>query len=387
MQNCRNDWPDSRIAFAIAGLAGLMAWCGGCAAPGPPLAPTLNLPQVQKIYPLSAVRVGGEVRLHWTTPEQTTDKLPVKGQMTAVICRAPGSAMPAGPCVPVQRIAVAPGATDAVDVLPEILQQGPRELLQYRIELMNAAGRTAGPSAPVYAAAGAAPAAVAGFAGVMNGAGVELHWIPQQSEGVVELQRVVEPIDAAKAARKGDIVALRPEGVSGAMGQGDVVEGAPMAADQGGVIDRTVVVGRTYRYTAQRVLSVELNGHPVRLQSEPSPTLTFAVRDAFPPVPPEGLVAVPGFGVGQAGQPAIDLSWEPVLDQNVKTKVAGYKVYRREDSGGEWRLLGSVTATAYRDGTVVAGRRYTYRVTAVSTAGNESVPSGEAGETAPQVQP
>jgi hypothetical protein len=42
-----------------------------------------------------------------------------------------------------------------------------------------------------------------------------------------------------------------------------------------------------------------------------------------------------------------------------------------------------VREASYRDATVVAGRSYAYRVTAVSTAGNESGSSAEVTETAP----
>jgi fibronectin type 3 domain-containing protein len=42
-----------------------------------------------------------------------------------------------------------------------------------------------------------------------------------------------------------------------------------------------------------------------------------------------------------------------------------------------------VTVASYRDATVVAGRSYAYRVTAVSDAGNESGPGNEVMETAP----
>ena len=82
-------------------------------------------------------------------------------------------------------------------------------------------------------------------------------------------------------------------------------------------------------------------------------------------------------------RPTIELSWEP----DVEARVAGYRVYRRElsaDRSGDWVRIGLVTMAAYRDLTVVAGHRYAYRVTAVSTAGNESGPSGEAVETAPR---
>jgi fibronectin type 3 domain-containing protein len=68
--------------------------------------------------------------------------------------------------------------------------------------------------------------------------------------------------------------------------------------------------------------------------------------------------------------------------------IAGYRVYRRDLNGNAsdaWVRLGAelVPAAAYRDASVTAGHRYAYRVTAVSGAGNESVPSGEVVETAP----
>ena len=101
------------------------------------------------------------------------------------------------------------------------------------------------------------------------------------------------------------------------------------------------------------------------------------MRDVFPPSVPTGLVAVPAY----AGKvPAIDLSWDP----DVEARVAGYRVYRREGTGAWQRLTAElVTTAAYRDTAVLAGRTYTYRVTAVSTAGNESAAGGDVGETAP----
>ena len=53
--------------------------------------------------------------------------------------------------------------------------------------------------------------------------------------------------------------------------------------------------------------------------------------------------------------------------------------------GGEWKRLDTelVREASYRDATVVAGRSYAYRVTAVSDAGNESGPSAEVTESAP----
>ena len=53
--------------------APLIACAAGCASPGPPQPPSLNLPEVVK--DLTAERVGDVVQLHWTTPDMTTDRL------------------------------------------------------------------------------------------------------------------------------------------------------------------------------------------------------------------------------------------------------------------------------------------------------------------------
>jgi hypothetical protein len=165
--------------------------------------------------------------------------------------------------------------------------------------------------------------------------------------------------------------------------------------DAGGTIDLTAQIGYGYRYTMQRVRSMALGGQTLEVRSVPSSEVTVAMRDVFPPEAPVGLVAVPGFAgepsvgqsaglaVEQAQRPAIDLSWEP----NLEPRIAGYRVYRRDVDGeapGVWRRLGSeiVPMAAYRDLSVVAGRRYAYRVTAVDATGNESEQSDEVVETA-----
>ena len=368
----------SAVFAAIIALA-------GCASPGPPLPPTLNLPQIVSGTALTATRIGDEVRLHWTTPTQSTDKLPIKGQVTAEICRQTGtSAKGTGtkPCKAVTRVEVTAGASDAVDKLPSTLTTGPARMLSYRVQLLNASGRTAGPSPAAFAVAGQALRPVQGFTGHSIRAGVLLHWSAANGAGRVELDRtVLDPANGAGTA------AERKSGLPGRQKQAAEARFSASAdiGDAGGTVDRTVEMGHSYSYTAQRVEAVELGGRALELRSVPTAELTFAVRDEFPPDVPSGLVAVPGLaGEGEAQKPTIDLSWE----SNVDARVAGYRVYRREmgaNNSGEWARLGSqlVTTAAYRDLTVVAGHRYSYRVTAVSTSGNESVPSGEAVESAP----
>src|SRR5271155_6132893 len=65
--------------------AALIAGAAGCASPGPPHPPSLDLPEVVK--DLTVERTGDVVHLHWTTPSKTTDRIEIKGAMTAEICR------------------------------------------------------------------------------------------------------------------------------------------------------------------------------------------------------------------------------------------------------------------------------------------------------------
>lgn len=417
----RNKRPAGRLQHAAARAAILLAALVGCASPGPPLPPSLKLPEVVSASELSATRVGDLVELHWTTPTHTTDKLLIDGPITAVLCRqtlalpppAPtpvkaGAARPAAarqqaagkpvPCSPVERRPVAPGPSDAVDPLPPSLTAGLPRLLAYRVELLNDAGRTAGPSPAVYAVAGAAPPPVEDFHGEDTKAGVVLEWkraapaSPANASSHAEAQKeLATTVELARTTVSAPPAAAAPSapkaGLLGNAKEPAEVRFAAGNTDAGGAIDRTAQIGYTYSYTAQRVVSVmAVNGETLELRSAPSPAIELAVRDVFPPAVPQGLVAVPGFAAeGETQHPAIDLSWEP----DIEPRVAGYRVYRREslpDNSGVWRRLAPelVAIPAYRDATVVPGHAYGYRISAVSDAGNESAPSAEVTETAPE---
>jgi hypothetical protein len=278
---------------------------------------------------------------------------------------------------------VTPGESEVVDTLPESLTSVPALVLEYRVQLLNAAGRTAGPSRAAFVAGGPAPPVVAEFRGTATKRGVMLEWRAENAGGpeVVELDRIAVGAPAAASGQKAGFpgAAKEPEESrfrAGGAGSAD--------AASGGTADRTAQLGHTYRYKAQRVQSVLVSGQTLEVRSVPSAEVTVAMRDVFPPEMPVGLVAVPGFGSeGENPKPAIDLSWDP----NMEPRLAGYRIYRRDlDGDGSWRLLGGelVRMAAYRDAAVAAGKRYAYRVTAVNEAGNESGPSGDVTETAPE---
>ena len=398
--------PRNAIASGVMGIwhmrglgsALALVLLSGCASPGPPQAPSLKLPEV--VTGLTASRVGNEVQLHWITPTRTTDKLLIAGPVEAEICRETGGAISTSarvdqnavhvPCSPVLlRVPVKPGASDAVDALPVELTTAPARLLAYRVQLRNGAGRTAGASAAVFAASGPAPMAIEELRARATKAGAVVEWKAAAGEAeTVELDRtIMQPATASTTAtsaastRKVDLLGAVKEPTELRLRVGDA---ASSAVNAGGTVGRTAQIGHAYRYTAQRVHSLELGGQTLELRSAVSADVPVEMKDIFPPEAPVGLVSAPGFASDSTQKPAIDLSWEP----NMEPHVAGYRVYRH-DLGGEaasaWKPLDSelVPVAAYSDLTVMAGYKYGYRVTAVDSAGNESARSDEVVETAP----
>lgn len=340
----------------------LIALVSGCASPGPARPPSLRLPQV--VTDLTAIRTGDNVAFHWTTPDKTTDGLKVQLPLTAEICRE--SPAPARACIAVKRLAVRPGPSETFDTLPASLVTGPAGLLTYRLQILNSNNHSAGLSTPVFAVAGAAPPPVRRLRATPVREGAMLEWQPEPSQSLVELDRVLVQTAAPRQRSAKQPLHLAPSNPT----EVRLRAGKP-SADPGGTIDPTAQRGETYRYTAQRVQTVVLNGHTLELRSALSPMITVAIRDSFPPKAPSGLAAVPGAGT-------IDLSWEP----NTESDLAGYIVYRQTaPSGTAVRLTRTpVPAPAFSDHTAQPGQIYSYRVTAIDAAGNESPASAEVQE-------
>ena len=385
--------------LVTGGAALLIASAVGCASPGPPRAPSLNLPEVVK--DLTADRVGDEVRLHWDTPAKTTDRIDIKGPVTAEICRVTVQA-PAPPpaktttCTVVKSLPVQSGPTQTSDVLPQTLTADPAVLLAYRVQLVNAHGRSAGPSKEAFAAGGAAPPPVEQLHATAIREGVMLEWQKKDTTADVELDRRLEgpggtpappppakvaPTKTTSKSRKPLTPASAPPSKPQTLSMTPSIpaeiklQTPKQAPDAGGTVDKTTHIGDSYIYTAQRVLYVTLDGHTLELRSVISPPVTFVARDIFPPLVPTGLEAVPGGAT--ATDRSVDLSWTP----NTEADLAGYNVYRQEvtstgEVAGTAARLNStpVVGPAYRDQTAVPGHRYSYRVTAVDATGNESAP-------------
>jgi hypothetical protein len=356
----------------LAAIALLAASLSGCASPGPARPPSLYLPQV--VADLTAARTGNDIVFHWTTPEKTTDALKIKPPMTAEICRE----LPARPvaCASIAHLPVRPGPSEASAALPADLTAGPATLLTYRVRILNANGHSAGLSAPVFAVAGAAPPPVDQLkvTPVRNGAMIE--WQPQPGPFFIDLDRtLVQTAPPKKASTKQPRQLEAPTSAEVHLQAGRQSAGL-QSGDPGGTIDPTAQRGETYRYIAQRVAALTLDGHKLEMRSAPSSAIAAVIRDTFPPAMPTGLAAVPGSG-------SIDLSWEP----NTESDLAGYLVYRQlvaadgTLAGTPTRLTSvPVPAPAFSDPTAATGVTYSYRVTAVDAAGNTSPASAEVRE-------
>lgn len=351
----------NHCSASILAAALLIASLSGCASPGPARPPSLHLPRV--VTDLAAVRTGDNVLLRWTTPEKTTDGLKVPPTLTAEICRQTA----ASTCIPTTRVAVHPGASEATDALLGNLTAGPAALLTYRIQILNANGHSAGLSTPAFAAAGAAPPSIEHLHGTPVREGAMLEWQPQPTPSFIELRRTLvqtKPIRKQPVRKPLQLTPSTPTEVR--------LQAGKPSTDPGGTIDPTAQPGETYRYTAQRVRDVNLGGHSLELCSAPSSPITVVMLDTFAPKAPTGLVTAPSTD-------SIDLSWEP----NTEPDLAGYIVYRQQisSSAGPTRLTPTpIPVPAFSDHTAQPGETYTYTVTAIDAAGNESPASNQVRE-------
>jgi hypothetical protein len=352
------------LAAALAATVGL----AGCGTPGAPMPPSLNLPD--RVLDLAATRAGNQVALTWTMPRKNTDKLLLKGNVAARLCRQEAS----GPCAPAgSDLFLAPGANGAFTAtLPAALTAGPPRPLRYFVELRNRNGRSAGLSNAALVVAGQAPAPVAGLAAEVRKAGVALRWTPEAGDAsAVRLHRKLLTPPTAKP--KAGLLTPAPEPIE----QNLLVDSA---SHPGRALDKNIRFGQIYEYRAQRVARVVVEGKTVELAGEASAPLRVEVRDIFPPDTPANLAAVAALAQNGA-ETAIDLSWQPVADAD----LAGYVVYRREGDAAWQRISPAqpLVSPDYHDAHVEAGHSYRYAVSAIDQGGHESPRSVEARETVP----
>jgi hypothetical protein len=202
------------------------------------------------------------------------------------------------------------------------------------------------PTAPITLVVDAAPPPPAGFSLEATGAGARLAWEPppEQERGT-----------AVYRTRPGRPFPFQPMTV--------------VPATEGNFLDPTVVMGpgEIYLYEIRTA-----RGEGVRSrQSAAAGPLSVDMTDRFPPAAPRSLTALARPG-------GVDLFWLP----NDEADLAGYRVYRREGSAGDWQPLtpeGHVETT-WSDQEARPGIAYGYAVSAVDGA----VPANESPLSNPQ---
>jgi hypothetical protein len=129
-------------------------------------------------------------------------------------------------------------------------------------------------------------------------------------------------------------------------------------------LDDTARFGQSYIYTVTALSQQQ----PAPVESGIASDHEVRYQDRFPPPVPAELVAL-----AEAGR--VRLVWQASEAED----IAGYIVYRRVGPTGSFERVTAqpVESAEYVDTAVRSGQAYTYRVTAVDQAGNESAPGSE----------
>jgi hypothetical protein len=336
-----------------------------CATVGPPQPPSLELPKPPS--DLRAVRKGDHVTLTWSIPTTTTDRQTLRSLEHTRICRAlevelTRCSTPVGEVVakPSPGVAGKKVTGSYVDSLPE-QTQNPSSFVTYAIEVLNTDGRGAGLSnqAPVSLARTLPPPR--DFAAQVTGQGVLLSWtgdVPP-ADSAHYLYRVYRSAEAASQRTLAGELKVGPE-------------------QKLTLADASIEWEKTYEYRAEIVTVIAQENKPdLQIEGDDTAPVKVFIHDVFPPAVPAGLQAVFS-GPGQ--QPFIDLIWAPVTDVDLD----GYNVFRHEEGAAPVQVNAERLKTpAYRDVSVVSGKKYFYSVSAVDVRANESARSEEAIEAVP----
>jgi hypothetical protein len=358
------------IAHFVFSILILSVITSGCASPSEPYERKPLVPQA--ITDLAAARSGNNVVLSFTLPNETTDRRPLDDPVAIEIYRDFESSAGAGgtwsaPVKPSLLVAIPAsmasrysdqGRVHYTDTLGgENYAQHAGTSAVYVVRTRASEKKPSANSNAVAVSVQPAPEPIEDLKTEVTPTAIVLTWTPPKpiddSTPVVAGYRIYRG-EADPAA-----TVENPQLKSPLAGIGE--SGASSLSFRDAQFD----FGKTYAYSVR-----SFTQSPGRtLESAASNLAIITPHDTFPPAAPQGLATA--FVPAQGNVPAhIELSWAI----SPETDLAGYNVYRTEQSGSRGTLLDMelLLTPAFRDMNVQPGRAYLYSVTAVDSSGNES---------------
>jgi hypothetical protein len=312
----------------------------GCGYAGEPKAPALRRPD--KVTDLGAVERGKKIVITFTLPLETTEGLPIQGDQDVEL---------------------------RVGVIPNPWNQSEWENKSERVPVpghqpapVTMVGRKIAPTTDRTAFYRAVEIDAAKYTGKTIVMGVRVHGPKGRDDGwsnIVQLDvQPVLPVPVnLKAADARDAVHLEWSADAPSF---RIYRKKPADADwtlagestQASFDDKSIDYGKPLQYFVRSLRKVGDNW----LESDDSASITWTPKDVFPPAVPSGLIVI-------SGTKTIELVWDRVSDSD----LAGYRVYRNGQ-----KIADALVTPAYSDKDVVTGTKYSYRISAVDQAGNES---------------
>lgn len=366
------------IILAIAGSL------FGCAAPGTPVTRRPAVPQA--ISDLSAKQSGASVVLSFTLPNETVDGRPLSRPPAVEIYRAFGNSG-------ASESGLASGQLGLLTTVPpemvnEFEENGRIIHFSDVFTTGDLSAHAGGDVTYIVRARSArhdsdasnlvrvhifpAPEPIKDLHADITQTAVELSWTPPSVSPAntirltslgYEIYRCELPASALSSAKSNQVSAL-PQVIL--LGRSDTPSYG----------DRHFVFGRAYRYIVRTVATYKDGS----VESADSNLLNVTPRDTFAPATPQDLAATAA-GLSGSAAPHVDLSWAI----NGETDLLGYNIYRSDEANGLGIRLNSIPlmTPVFRDESVVPGKEYFYRVTAIDRAGNETAPSAPVAVTVP----
>lgn len=370
--------PANVVLSALLLLLGL--YLTACGAPGEPIARAPVVPIA--VADLAAQQAGDGVQLTFTLPSRSVAGERLAEAPAIEVWRGTAGSNGTPDKKSFQLVYTIPGAlaadyaangrvrfTDPVD--PAETLAHPSALLAYRVRTRASEKRDSADSNTVTVAMYPVPASIPAVAARVTQAAIELSWpAPERTSGGALLSG--EGAVSTYRVYRGELDAASTTAASAPGGLGEAKWITPLAllaeAPSNEYHDTQFEFGKTYAYTVRS--AVTAGGRT--LESADSAPVVVTPRDTFPPAVPSGLV-VEVLPSSAPGAYFASLSW------NISTEadLAGYRVYRSDGQDAKPQLLTPelLLSPAYRDMSVQAGHRYSYTVTAVDRAGNESAAS------------